>query len=100
MTEGKDPEPIESEPVEAVASEPLPVENGSKVPPPDAVGVIEQVDSTISEVKETAPCLPPPPGKYSNTQSQENACYYLYIKGRLWDMRHMKKVSASVAKII
>lgn len=66
-TEGKEPDPVEPVPVEVVvAKEPEPVENGSTDPEPVAVGVKEQVEP---EVKEEAPCSPPPPGKYWNTQS-------------------------------
>ncbi|XP_037616748.1 myosin-binding protein C, slow-type isoform X4 [Sebastes umbrosus] len=60
-TDGKQPEPTEPEPLQAVvAPEPSPTENGSNQPPPGLVGVTEQAESGSSAVKEEGPCSPPP----------------------------------------
>uniref|UniRef100_A0AAQ5XNG5 Myosin-binding protein C, slow-type n=1 Tax=Amphiprion ocellaris TaxID=80972 RepID=A0AAQ5XNG5_AMPOC len=59
-TDGKNPEPPEPEPLQAVvAQEPSPAENGSNQPQPG--GVKEQAESADSTVKEEGPCSPPPP---------------------------------------
>lgn len=64
-TDGKNPEPPEPEPVQAVvAQEPGPTENGSNQPQPGGAG--EQAESASATVNEEDPCSPPPPGKYSS----------------------------------
>lgn len=58
-TDGKNPEPTESEPLQAVAQEPSPAENGSN-PQNGGVEVKEQAELINTAVKEEDPCAPPP----------------------------------------
>lgn len=65
-TDGKNPEPTDTEPLQVVvAEEPSPPDNGLNQPQAVGFGVKVQAESGNSAVKEEGSSSPPPSGKYT-----------------------------------